>query len=181
MKPENEIELLNTNKDKILKERARILKIEFETEILSDKIMDGLEFVLADENYIIDATCVSEVLPIKDITPLPCTPKFILGIINVRGKIIAIVDIKKFFNLPEKGITNLNKVILVNHNGIELGIITDEVLGHVQVFNSQLQSKIASITDVENNFIIGITKNREIVIDVKQFLNSEKLIINDKV
>jgi purine-binding chemotaxis protein CheW len=168
-------------KKKILKERADLLKIQIKKEDIFGEIIEGLEFILADERYAIDSTYVSEVIPLKDLTSLPCTPDFILGIINVRGKILSVVDLKKFFNLPEKGITNLNRVIIVKHDGIELGILADEIAGSMQIYFDKLQSKISTITEVKDDFIIGITEDRLIVLDIKEFLLNEKLIINEEV
>ena len=168
-------------KKKILKQRADLLKIQIKKEDISGEIMAGLEFILADERYAIDSTYVSEVIPLKDLTSLPCTPDFILGIINVRGKIISVIDLKKFFNLPEKGITNLNRVIIVKHDGIELGILADEIAGSMQISLNKLQSKITTITEVQDDFIIGVTEDRLIVLDIKEFLLNEKLIINEEV
>ena len=169
------------HKNKILKQRADLLKVRTKKEDLSDEIMEGVGFILADEKYAIDSNYVSEVILLKEFTPLPCTPEFILGIINVRGKIISVIDIKKFFNLPERGITNLNRVIIVKHQGVELGILTDEIVGSMQVYLNKLQSKITTITEVHDDFIIGVTEERLIVLDIKEFLLNEKLIVNEEV
>ncbi len=165
----------------ILKERADLLKIQINKEDISDEIIEGLEFILADEKYLIDSTFICEVIPLKDITILPCTPDFIIGIINVRGRIISVVELKKLFNLPEKGITNLNKVIIVKHDGIELGILIDEIIGSKKISSNKLQSKITSITELRDDFIYGVTEDRLIVLDIKKFLLNDKLIINEEV
>lgn len=169
------------HKKKILKERASLLKIQTEKEVISEEIIEGLEFILTDERYAINSIYVSEVIPLKNLTPLPCTPDFILGIINVRGKIISVINLKKFFNLQEKGITNLNRVIIINHNGIELGILADEIVGTMQISLNKLQSKITTITEVQDDFIVGVTEERLIVLDIKEFLLNEKLIVNEEV
>lgn len=170
----------NDQTKNILKERADLLKIKTKEEDLSDEIMEGVGFILADEKYAIDSNYVSEVTLLKELTPLPCTPEFILGIINVRGKIISVIDLKKFFNLPERGITNLNRVIIVKHQGVELGILTDEIVGSMQIYLNKLQSKITTITEVQDDFIIGVTEERLIVLDIKEFLLNEKLIVNEE-
>lgn len=168
-------------KKETLKQRAETLKIQLAKEEVSGTIIQGLEFLLADERYVIDSTFVVEVIPLKDLADLPCTPDFILGIINVRGRIISVIDLKKFFNLPEKGITNLNRVIIVNHDGIELGILADEIAGNNEIYVDKLQSKITTITELQDDFIIGITEDRLIVLDIEEFLLNEKLIINEEV
>ena len=60
---------------------------------------------------------------------MPCTPPFILGIINVRGQILAVIDLKRFFNLPDKGLSDLNKVIILRRGGLEVGLLADAVAG----------------------------------------------------
>lgn len=172
---------MTDQKKKILKQRADLLRTQKEKTASSGELIEGLEFILADERYAIESIYVSEVIPLKDLTPLPCTPDFILGIINVHGRIISVIDLKKFFNLPKKGITNLNRVIVVNHNDIELGILADEIIGSPQIYYNTLQSKITNITQVQDDYIIGVTKDRLIVLDIKEFLLNEKLIINEEV
>ena len=113
----------------ILKKRAEKLKIPLVGVQQSGKQIDGLEFLLADEKYAINSIFVSEVIYINELTKLPCTPPFIMGLINVRGKVLSVIDIKTFFNIPGKGITNLNKVIIVVHNDIEIGILADDIHG----------------------------------------------------
>ncbi len=168
-------------KKRILKERANVLRIPKEKNERSGEKIDGLEFLLSEERYAIDSTCVSEVILINELTPLPCTPSFVLGIINVRGKILSVIDIKKFFNLPEKGITNLNKVIVVKHNDVELGILADEIFGNITVSLGELQTKVTTISEAQENFIIGVSKERLIMLDIKELLSNEKIIVNDEV
>ena len=168
-------------KKKILKERADLLKIQVEKEEITGEQLEGLEFLLADERYAIDANYVCEVIPLKELTQLPCTPDFILGIINVRGKIIAVIDIKQFFNLPEKGITELNRVVIVKYEDIELGILADEIIGSTQIFPDKLQSSIPTITDIRNDYLLGVTQDRLIIFNIKEFLLNEKIIINEEV
>lgn len=174
-------EISPEQKKKILKERADLLKIQVEKEEITGEQLEVVEFLLTDERYAIDANSVSEVIRLKDLTLLPCTPQFILGIINVRGKILAVIDIKKFFNLPEKGITELNRVIIVKHEDIELGILTDEIIGSAHIFPDKLQATIPTITGIQNDYLMGVTRDRLIILNIKEFLLSEKIIINEEV
>ncbi len=88
-----------------------------------------MKFLLTHENYGIESVYVREVHPLKELTPLPCTPSFVLGIINVRGQILSVIDLKKFFDLPAQEPTSLNKVIIFHNNRIEFGILADAVIG----------------------------------------------------
>ncbi|MDA8325786.1 MAG: chemotaxis protein CheW [Nitrospiraceae bacterium] len=86
-------------KKNILRKRALALAKEPEAPDSGEHI-DVLEFLLARERYAVESSYVREVWPLKDLTPVPCTPPFVLGIIGVRGRILSVLDLKKFLNLP---------------------------------------------------------------------------------
>lgn len=167
------------NIKRILKERAKKLQGIVQADELAAEKLDILEFILADERYAVELQCVTEVVKIKELTPLPCTPSFIKGIINKRGQIISVIDIKKFFNLPEKGISNLNRVIVVKHNDIELGILCDEVVGTSTIDANVFQNNVPSINKIADNYVMGVSHERLIVLDIQSILLDEKIIVDE--
>ena len=140
-----------------------------------------MEFLLAYEKYGIESSYVREVYPMKELTPLPCTPPFILGIINVRGQIISVIDIKKFFDLPDKGLTDLNKVIIVTDGKMEFGILADVIPGVRSVALSELQPSLPTLTGVRAEYLKGVTEERFIILDVEKILSDEKIIVHEEV
>jgi purine-binding chemotaxis protein CheW len=166
---------------KILKERAAIIAKAPEKETDYGIAMDGLGFLLADEQYIIDANFVVEVIRLHELTPLPCSPPFILGIFNIRGRILSVINLKSFLNLPEKGITNLNRVIVVKHQDIEAGLLVDEVTGKITVLMDHLLVAMPTLTTKQKEYLIGVTKDRSVVLNIQKFLSDEKIIINEEV
>lgn len=171
----------HNHKKKILKERANILKQPLRKKNISGTIIKGLEFLLSDQRYAIDTVYVSEVILINEMTPLPCTPEFVLGIINLRGNILSVIDIKRFFNIPTKGITNLNRVIVLKHDDLELCIIVDDIVGDLDIELEKLKTNVTALTKGNENFIIGVTEDRLIVLDIKELLLYEKLIVNEEI
>jgi purine-binding chemotaxis protein CheW len=115
-------EVAPEEKRAILRSRAKRLSQEIESKGTGEEYFEVLEFLLAHETYAIETPFIREVYPMTELTPLPCTPAFVFGLINVRGQILTVMDMKKFFDLPEKGITNLNKVIVVRKDAMELGL-----------------------------------------------------------
>src|SRR5260221_8873299 len=109
--------------NEILKARARALARTSASILIAGDSLDVVEFQLAKERYAVEQSYVREVQPLKDLTPLPCTPNFIRGVINLRGQILPVIDIKKFFDLPESGITDIHMVIVVRAADVELGIL----------------------------------------------------------
>ena len=99
---------------KVLKARAREMARESIATGTAERI-EVVEFLLAGETYAVESRYVRAIHPLTSLAPLPCTPSFVLGIANVRGEILSVVDIGKFFELPGEGLTNLNKLIALWH------------------------------------------------------------------
>jgi purine-binding chemotaxis protein CheW len=155
---------------RILKERARILAREEEAHQVVRARMEVIEFVLAYERYAIESRWVREVYPLKEITPLPGTPAFVLGIINVRGQIVSVVDLKKFFDLPDKGLTDLNKVIIMGDGNVEFGLLADAVPGMRQIPRDEIQPPLPTMTGVRAEYVQGLTADRLAVLNVAKIL-----------
>ena len=164
----------------ILKTRARALAQEPKQSDAAQEFLDIVQFRLASETYGVESRFVREVYPLKDFTPLPGTPPFVLGIINVRGQIISVVDIKKFFNLPDKGLAELNKVIIIRDSKMEFGILADIILGTVSISTETLQPPLPTITGIGAEYVRGVTGERVIILDVDNILNNERIIVYEE-
>jgi purine-binding chemotaxis protein CheW len=102
-------------------------------------------------------------------------------LVNVRGQILSIIDIKKLFDLPEKGLTDLNKVIIVRADHMELGILADAILGVRCIAREELQPALPTQTGIREEYLKGITKDPLVVLDVERILSDEKILVNDGV
>lgn len=165
---------------RILKERARALAVETERPEAGETV-DVVEFFLAHEKYALEATWVREVAAVREFTPLPCTPPFLLGLVNVRGQILAVIDIKKFFDLPEKGLTDLNKILVLRAERIEFGVLADAILGVRTLALTELQPPPAGFSGVREDYLKGVTPERVVVLDAWRLLSDEKLLIRQEV
>jgi len=166
---------------KILKARTKALAREVKEEKLDLEYLAVVEFMLANERYGIELKNIIEVYPLKDLTPVPCTPPFILGIFNVRGQIQTIIDIKKFFDLPDKGLSDLNKVIIVRTRGMEAGILADVILGIRSVPLREIQTTLPTLTDIRAEYMKGVTGDQLIILDVEKIFSDERIIVNEEV
>lgn len=178
---EHNLEMPEENRKEIFRSRAKVLSQEPKKEDTSQKTIDILEFTLAYERYGIESSFIQEVYPLKTLTPLPCTPAFVLGIINVRGRILSILDIKKFFDLPEKGLTDLNKVIILHSANMLFGILADEVTGIRKIPLSKLQPALPTLTGIREEYLKGITEDRTVILDAQKLLSDKKIIVNEEV
>jgi len=166
---------------RILKERAQTLAREAVPAEAADAGIEVVEFLLAHERYAVASEYVREVYPLEDITPLPCTPAFVLGIVNLRGEILSVIDIKKFFDLPEKGLTDLNKVIVLESEDMVFGILADVISGVRRILRADIQPSLPTLTGIREDYLLGVTAERTVVLDAEKLLSDEKLIVNEQV
>ena len=143
--------------------------------------MEIIEFILAAESYGIESAFVREVYPLKDFTHLPGVPSFILGIVNVRGQILPVVDLKKFFNLPEKGLGELNKVIILRDEQMEFGILADEVMGTKVIDKEEVLSVPSTIIGIGEKYLKGVTKDGLIILSAENLLSDKTMVVNEEV
>ncbi|MEK6691435.1 MAG: chemotaxis protein CheW [Nitrospirota bacterium] len=172
--------LTSEEKKRILRDRAKSLAKEPE-KVIAEEYLEIIEFALAYERYGIESSYIHEVYPLKDLTPLPCTPPFMLGIINVRGKIISVIDIKKFFGMSEKGLTDLNRVIIVKNDKMEIGILADAVLGARPILTGEIQPSIPTFTGIREEYLRGITKDRVVILDIARLISDKRIVVHEEV
>lgn len=165
---------------RVLKSRAQTLAREPEKAQAADGL-EFLEFLLAHETYAVESRYVREVYPLQDLTPLPCTPAFVLGIVNLRGEILSVIDIKKFFELPEKGLSDLNKVIVLQSDNMLFGILADAIVGVRRVPLSEIQPSLPTLTGVREKYLKGVTGERTVLLDAEKMLADEKIIVQEQV
>ena len=168
------------DKNRILKKRAEILACERERKTTEETI-EIVEFLLAKEHYGLESSYIREVYPLKDYTPLPGVPSFVLGLLNVRGRILSVVDIKKFFDMPEKGISDLNKVIIIRDDKMEFGILADAILGVRSIPVSELNHALPTLIGIGKEFLRGVTGERLVGLDAARILADPNIVVHEEV
>ncbi|MGH7485680.1 MAG: chemotaxis protein CheW, partial [bacterium] len=141
--------------------------------------LEVVEFRLADESYALESSFVREVYPLRDLTPLPGVPAFVAGIINLRGQIVSVVDLKALIELPAKGLTDLNKVILLGDKQIEFGLLVDMVTGVRRIPIRDIQASLPTLTGVRAEYLRGLCDNRLVVLDAAKLLANPRFIVSD--
>jgi purine-binding chemotaxis protein CheW len=166
---------------RILKARAEALAREPARARAAAEHIEVVEFVLAYERYAVETRYVREVSPLENLTPLPCTPAFVLGIVNLRGEILSVIDLKKFFELPEKGLTDLNKVIVLEAENMRFGILADAVLSVRRISVDGIQPSLPTLTGVREAYLRGVTTERIVILDADKLLANERIIVLEQV
>ena len=165
---------------RILQQRAEKLAHGRENTAEADSL-EVVEFLLAHEHYGIESQYIREVCPLRSYATLPGVPSFVLGLINVRGQILSVVDIKKFFDIPEKGITDLNKVIIIGDTTMEFGILADAIIGVRDIAVSAIGPPLPTLTGIRAEFLKGVTGERLVVLDAVRILTDGKIVVHDEI
>lgn len=169
-----------TEAKRILKARAVALAVP-EKAPADGQDLDLVEFDLAHETYLIEAGFIREITPLTRLTPLPGTPPFVLGIANVRNDILAVFDLKRFFNLPEKGLTDLDRLIVLSSEGRCFGILADRIGSVQHVRMSAIHPPPAVGTELRRELLKGVTSDGKIVLDGRRLMHDGRLVIREHV
>ena len=165
---------------RILQARARALAREPVPTEAADERIEVVEFLLAHECYAIESSYVREVFPLENLTPLPCTPPFVLGIVNLRGEIVSVIDVRKFFDLAQTGLPDLNKVIVLESADMVFGILADAILGVRRLPLADIQPSLPTLTGIREKYLKGITPERTVVLDAGKLLADEDIVVQEQ-
>lgn len=164
----------------ILKQRAELMAQPLKKEKATKGVLEILVFGLANEYYGLETIAIGEVHPLHDFTPLPGTPSFIFGLVNLRRKILTVIDLKPLFSLPQ-GVNTSRKIITLQSRQRSSGILADSIEGVRTVSLEQLEPPLPTLTGIKLEFIKGITADRVVVLDHQQLLSSPHLIVDQTV
>ncbi|MBN1345404.1 MAG: purine-binding chemotaxis protein CheW [Phycisphaerae bacterium] len=137
-----------------------------------------LTFKLADEIYGLEILKVREIVKIMDITLVPQMPGYVKGVVNLRGKVIPVIDLRLRFGLPEAEYTDETCIIVVNLGGTETGVVVDTVQEVADIRDSQIEPPPSVGHDVDTKFILGMGKVGErvnILLDIDRILGGEEI------
>ena len=171
-----EKELVGEDQPSVLEARARALALQTEAKD-HFSTFDVVEFVLAQERYALELKHIQEVCPLKNLTRLPWIPGYVFGIMNVRGRILSVLDLKVFFGLPETDITGHTRVVILQAPHMEFGILADDILGIRSIEKERMQTSVPMLTDKRALYVCGITPDRTVILDGAKLLSDETLIV----
>ena len=150
------------------------------------KVTEGkfLTFILGSEVYGIEILKVREIIKLMDITTVPQTPDYMKGVINLRGKVIPIVDLRSKFSMPEVEHTQETCIIVAEVNTTSIGIIVDSVSEVSNINSDEIEEAPQLGQGIDTNFILGLGKTKEriiILLDIELVLSSEDLEIVEQI
>jgi purine-binding chemotaxis protein CheW len=134
-----------------------------------------LTFHLAGEDYGIEICYVIEIIGIQSITEVPDMPDFIRGVINLRGKVIPVMDVRARFRLPARDYDDRTCIIVINVDATEVGLVVDEVSEVADIPESDVEPAPRTSKNSDNSYIQGMGKmNKRVII----LLEVQKLLFS---
>ncbi|HAS15256.1 MULTISPECIES: chemotaxis protein CheW [Idiomarina] len=152
--------------------------IKNETDVDSnDEVLQWVTFQLEQETYGINVMQVQEVLRYSEIAPVPGAPNYVLGIINLRGNVVTVIDTRLRFGLQTTEVTDNSRIVIIESEQQVIGILVDSVAEVVYLKTSEIDSAPNVGTDESARFIQGVS-NRDgellILVDLDKMLTDEE-------
>jgi purine-binding chemotaxis protein CheW len=147
----------------------------------NDNLIQIIEFRLNEELYGLEIDFVHEVHSLRNITLIPGTPSYVRGVINIRGQIISVIDLKVFFELGYDEISDKSKVIILQSEDMEFAILADQIIGTKLITLADTLDYLPTLSGVRADFLKGVTSVGIAVLDGRKILTDQNLIIDEKV
>jgi purine-binding chemotaxis protein CheW len=145
--------------------------------VAADVVLQWVTFKLQEETYGINVMQVQEVLRYTEIAPVPGSPDYVLGIINLRGNVVTVIDTRSRFGLAPADVTDNSRIVIIEAEKQVLGIMVDSVAEVVYLKSSEIDTAPNVGTDESARFIQGVS-NREgellILVDLNKLLSEEE-------
>ena len=168
--------------------------MEASTDIMDQavKVMEEREgkyltFTLADEEYGIGILKIKEIIGMMPVTTVPQTPEFVKGVINLRGKVIPVIDLRLRFGMESIDYTKRTCIIVVEMDGtvrtVQIGIVVDSVSEVLNIKGEDIEDTPTFGTKLDTNYILGMAKMEggvKILLDIDRVLNSKEMSVLEK-
>jgi purine-binding chemotaxis protein CheW len=155
--------------------------------VMSDREGKYLTFALAGEEYGISILKIKEIIGMMPITTIPQTPQFVKGVINLRGKVIPVVDLRLRFGMERINYTERTCIIVVEILGgagtVMIGIVVDSVSEVLNIKGGDIEETPTFGTKLETDYILGMAKAQggvKILLDIDRVLSRDEVTLLDK-
>ena len=143
----------------------------------NDEVLQWVTYRLDEETYGINVMQVQEVLRYTDIAPVPGAPDYVLGIINLRGNVVTVIDTRSRFGLPPTETTDNSRIVIIESDEQVVGILVDSVAEVVYLRSSEIDSAPNVGTEESAKFIHGVSNQKGqllILVDLNKLLSDDE-------
>jgi len=164
---------------RVLEERARALARPLAVEETGTAVQ-VVTFRLGEEHYAVETDYVENIYPLREWTPVPGTPGFCIGVVNLRGRIVSLVDLHAFLGLEKVAIDENTQVIAVNVDGLEVGLLASEVRSVGPLLLEKLSPVLPTTSRVAAEYTRGITPEMIVLLDLPALLRDRRMIVHEE-
>lgn len=165
---------------RVLAERARRLARPEDHGVLP-QTRELLVFSLAGARYGIDPVHALEVMALRDLVPVPCTPPLVLGVVNHRGRVLPVLDLRPALDLPGQGPPQAGQVLVVEAAGMVFGLVADTVAGVERGGAGAIGHHPAAGAAQQQAFIQGVTPDLVAVLDLEVLMRDPRMVVDEEV
>lgn len=138
-------------------------------------------FTLGDEVYGIEAGYVENIYPLEGLTPVPCTPDFVVGVVNLRGRIFSVIDLHRFMGLAGVTTDENTLVIATNVAGLEVCLLANNVLSVGTMALDKLGPALPTATHIAAEYTRGVTSDLAVLLDLEALMRDRRMIVHEEV
>jgi len=141
------------------------------------ELMQLVTFSIGEEEFGVDILKVQEIIRMMEITKVPRAPEFVEGVINLRGKVIPIIDLRKRFGLSARGHDKHTRIIVIEINNMIVGFVVDSVSEVLRIPFSTVEPPPPVVSGLESEYISGVGKLEDrllILLDLDRLLSHEE-------
>lgn len=148
-----------------------------ETKANKDPVLRWVTFRLDNESYCINVMQVQEVLRVTEIAPVPGSPDYVLGIINLRGNVVTVIDARRRFNLPQRDPDDASRIVIIEAEKQVIGILVDSVAEVVDLRASEIETAPNVGNEETSRYILGVSSRGDvllILVDLNKLLSEDE-------
>jgi len=146
-------------------------------ELTLDRSEQLVVFELANEFYGVDISAVNTIIRMQEITEIPRTPEFVEGVINLRGSIVPVIDLRKRFGLPVGDITKASRIVVVEAARQMIGMVVDAVVETLRLSSDAIEPPSPVVASLDAEYLRGVGKQDDrlvILLDLDKVLSAKE-------
>jgi purine-binding chemotaxis protein CheW len=143
-----------------------------------NELLQLVTFNIGDEEFGVDILKVQEIIRTMEITKVPNSPVFVEGLINLRGRVIPIIDLRRRFNLAQRDHDNYTRIVVIEIHGMVIGFVVDSVSEVLRIPSNTVEPAPLIVSGIDSEYIKGVGKleNRLLILlELEKLLSSEEL------
>lgn len=162
----------------LLRARAAVLARRADEPVSAAPTLDLIAFTAGGTPYAVESRYVVEVATMRQFTTIPCAPHHVLGVISLRGRLLAVVDLRRLYQLAPKALSSHDRALVLADGGMEFGVHADGILGHQAVPVAEIDPAGPPRPGPGARHLRGVAPGGLVVLDAPRLLHDPDLLVD---